>query len=156
MAADLKVPLLDLNLDFTNYPGGPDALLDTDGKHPNEKGYQLMAERWFEAVGQFPFPAANIQIAKKYDKILFYRLPGNMITWQASPKIAAPSVVQGHKIYRRKTGEGADKFQLLMLVRESLLYFDTALQGAETYDYVIATLRTDGVEGPCSELLRSR
>jgi len=157
MAADLKVPLLDLNQDFNAYPGGPEALLDTDGKHPNAKGYQVMAERWFETIGKFPFPAADIQARKKYDKILFYRLPGNMLSWKASPKTAAPALVQGYKIYRRRQGEGADKFVLLLQAAGSTFsYFDTALQGADVYEYVMATLRTDGVEGPCSELVKPR
>jgi len=157
MAADLKVPVLDLNQEFNAYPGGPEALLDIDGKHPNAKGYQFMAERWFEAIGKFPFPAADIQAQKKYDKILFFRLPGNMLSWKASPKTIAPAVVQGYKIYRRRQGEGVDKFSLLLLATGSTFsYFDTALQGADVYEYVMATLRTDGVEGPCSELVRPR
>ena len=156
MAADYKIPLLDLFQDFNNYPNGPDALLDADGKHPNEIGYKFMAERWFDALGKFPFPPIGIQVAKKYDKILFYSLAGNMLSWQASPKIAAPAMIQGLKIYRRKPGEGPDKFQLLTLVKDAASFFDTEIQGKELYEYVIAALRTDGVEGPCSELVKSR
>jgi lysophospholipase L1-like esterase len=156
LAAELKVPLLDLNQEFNAYPGGPEALLDTDGKHPNEKGYQVMAERWFAAIGKFPFPATDLQALKKYDKILFFRLPGNMLTWKASLKVAVPAVVQGYKIYRRKPGEGVDKFRLLLLASGSYSHFDTDLQGTDVYEYVLATLRTDGVEGPCSALARSR
>jgi lysophospholipase L1-like esterase len=155
-AADYKIPLVDLHQDFLDYPGGPDAVLDTDGKHPNEKGYQLMAERWFAALGKYPFPAAEVQVAKKYDKLLFYRLSGNMLSWEACPKITAPATIQGYKIYRRKPGEGLDKFRLLLQAGDIRSYFDTDIQGTDLYEYILVTVRMDGIEGPCSTVVKSR
>jgi len=159
MAADLGIPLVDLYEVFKNYPesdGGLLSLLSDDLKHPSPKGYQVMADHWAEAIQAYPFPPVHLQIKKDYDKVLFYQKPGNMIGWQANPKTADQSLVKGYKIYRRKEGEAKEKFQLLAFVVTPLRYFDTEIDPLQKYEYVISTLRTDGMEGPCSELVAIR
>lgn len=155
IAAEKGVPMLDLFKVFDEYPdGGPDALLSTDLVHPNELGYQVMAEQWLKAIRAYPFPPAQIQIRKDTDKILFFHKPGNMLSWITSPKIADASIIRSVKIYRRKRGEGADKFGLLATVLTGTLsYFDATITVGTTYEYVLVSVRNDGIEGPASDLV---
>jgi len=155
MAAEKAVPLIDFFVIFENYAAGSaDALLSTDGVHPNELGYQVMAEQWLKAIRAFPFPPAQIQIRKDTDKILFFHKPGNMLSWITSPKIADASIIRSVKIYRRKRGEGADKFGLLATVLTGTLsYFDATITVGTTYEYILVSVRSDGIEGPASDLV---
>lgn len=154
MAPELGIPLVDLYDIFTQYAnGGAAALLSEDLKHPNEKGYQVMAEAWAAAVKKYPFPPVQVQVRRDSDKILFYRRPGNMVTWLPNPKIRESGTIGGYKVYRRKRGEGNDKFVLLSRVSGLESYFDTAIAVGTSYEYIVAAFRPDGVEGPASSLV---
>jgi lysophospholipase L1-like esterase len=48
MAAPLRVPVADIHDAFTRQPSLP--ALFTDFLHPNEQGYSLMAQTWFQAI----------------------------------------------------------------------------------------------------------
>lgn len=185
IAIDLLIPFVDQFDSFDNYPekdGGCQSLLSEDAKHPNEKGYQLMTEKWFDEIKNFPFPPIQITIKSrdwvwdsKFDRIKdrfsfsrfdpfdsFKNHPtekgyglalglGNFIIWQHNPKIFDKSNIKGYKIYRRKAEQGNGEFQFIALIVDQLTYFDRKIIPSEKYIYVISTLRTDGVEGPCSE-----
>jgi len=172
--AALAIPLVDQYKAFFEYPaasGGLISLLSEDLKHPNEKGYQVMAQTWFNGIKSFPFPPANFQV-KRRD--FFFRepftpvggifsAPGpaarssaypqgrvNLATWTANPKILEKSAIKGYKLYRRKKSQSDALYQLIATVTDGYLYFDKTINISESYSYLVSTLRTDGVEGPCS------
>jgi lysophospholipase L1-like esterase len=154
MASEKGVPLLDLFTIFDTYPGGgADLLISTDGVHPNERGYQVMAEQWMKAIKAYPFPPVQIQIRKDWDKILFYRRTGNMLSWQMNPNIADAAVIRGVRVYRRKRGEGTSGFRLLSFVTGTSSYFDATIESGTAYEYVLSAVRTDGIEGPGSAVV---
>ena len=172
--AALAIPLVDQYKAFFEYPaasGGLLSLLSEDLKHPNEKGYQVMAQTWFNGIKSFPFPPANFQVKRRdfYFKSPFTPVAGvlavpspsarssaypqgrgNLATWTANPKILEKSAVKGYKLYRRKKSQPDAMYQLIATVTDGCLYFDKTITLSESYSYLVSTLRTDGVEGPCS------
>jgi len=153
LAKNSAIPLVDQFNLFYYYPeeeGGWESLL-SDYNHPNEEGYQLMAEEWFEEIRNFPFPPINFLVKRTYDEILFYRELGNDISWDENPKIYDANRIEAYKIYRKKAGKGNDQFEILQIIYDQCNYFDNDIVPSTQYVYVVSTLRTDKVEGPCSE-----
>ena len=149
IANEFSIPLTDQFTAFLNYPegeGGWKSLLSEDGKHPNEKGYQVMAEKWFEEIKKFPFPPINFNVKRVINEILFYKEEINSLKWEDSPKIDK-NYLGGYKIYRKREGEGV--FSLIGVVYNGNEYLDRKINPKEKYSYLISTLRKDGVEGPC-------
>lgn len=149
----LAVPLVDFYTLFNDYPagdGGVLSLMSDDLLHPNEKGYQFMAEKWLETIRDFPFPPVEVQIRREYDKIFFYQVPGNMLTWKDSPKIVDRTEIQGYRLYRKLSAAGDDTYVLITTIPGGLEYFDADIAPGMEYTYVISTITTQGVEGPCS------
>ena len=148
----MLLPVVDFYTLFMEYPsadGGVMSLLSEDVKHPSEKGYQFMADKWFEAIRNFPFPPEHVQVSREYDKILFYEKPGNMINWQDNEKITDPTLIRGYRIYRKLRAAEDEDYELIAFVEGTRQHFDTAISTDEVYAYVIATVMTDGVEGAC-------
>jgi len=167
IASDLLIPLVDQFELFNNYPadqGGCESLLSEDRKHPSEKGYQFMAENWFEEIKRFPFPPVKLRLRSREGpnrpkKIARWSssLPlGNLISWEGSPKAFDKNTIRGYKIYRKRTDEAEGQFQLIALISDQWRYLDGEIMPFENYTYTISTLRTDGVEGPCSESIKSK
>jgi lysophospholipase L1-like esterase len=160
-AEKIKIPLVDQFNAFYNYPesdGGWTSLLLPDGVHPNEKGFYFMADTWLTEIVPLPFPPANLGLQRMFNKILFYRQPGNMIRWQNSPKIDTADRVAGYKIYRLEQTGASKKFELLVSLPRFLdlpenKYFDIRILSSSKYTYVISAVRKDGMEGPCSEVV---
>jgi lysophospholipase L1-like esterase len=153
LAALLSVPLVDFHTLFSDYPesdGGVLSLLSEDLLHPNEKGYQFMADHWFETIRAFPFPPVNVQLQRQVDRIFFYEQPGNRLTWEDNSKIFDKTQIQGYRVYRKLAGAGDDAFALLANVVDATSYFDTAIVSGTKYTYVITTVTIDGLEGPAS------
>jgi lysophospholipase L1-like esterase len=151
LAVEMKVPLADMDKAFNDYlPGGPEALLSEDLKHPNETGYQVMAKAWAAAVEALPFPPQSVRAEAGADKILFYRRTGNMVTWLPNAKSEAAGTILNYRVYRRQKGEGAAAFRSLAEVEDAESYFDASAVRGTPYEYVVAAVRTDGIEGPCS------
>jgi hypothetical protein len=153
LAEDFPIPLaeqFDLFYEYPEEDGGWKSLL-SDYNHPTEEGYQLMAEEWFEEIRNFPFPPINLKVERVYDEILFYRELGNHITWLDNPKIYDKNSIKAYTIYRKKVEEGDDQFQHLTTVFNQLEYFDKDISSSNGYTYTISTLRTDDMEGPCSQ-----
>jgi lysophospholipase L1-like esterase len=153
LAGECLIPLVDLFQDFINYPeedGGYISLYcwGEDRTHPNEKGYQFMAEKWFDRIKCFPFPPAEAQVRRADDDILFFRREGNLIEWRTNPKINDPTQIQEYRIYRKKNAEEPSAFQLLAAVTGKSSYFDSDINLSETYTYVVSTVIADGIEGP--------
>jgi lysophospholipase L1-like esterase len=174
IAPELGIPLVEQYRAFYEYPvsdGGLMSLLSEDLKHPNEKGYQVMAQTWFDGIKAYPFPPLNLQV-KRRDFV--FRSPftpivgvlslpfqsarsagyplgrGNLITWSPNSKTLEKNRIKGYNIYRRKTSRLDDAYQLIALITDGCLYFDKNIVLNKQYSYLVSTLRTDGVEGPCS------
>ncbi len=153
LAPECSIPLEDLYQDFADYPeedGGVTSLYcwGEDRTHPNEKGYQFMAEKWFDRIKRFPFPPADAQVRRAADDILFFRKEGNLIEWRTNPKISDPTQIQEYRIYRKKNAEEPSAFRLLAAVSGKSFCFDSDINLAETYTYVVSTVMSDGIEGP--------
>ncbi|OGD10336.1 MAG: hypothetical protein A2Y86_04155 [Candidatus Aminicenantes bacterium RBG_13_62_12] len=158
LAGERPVPLVDLNQDFAAYPaedGGPESLYcwGEDRTHPNEKGSQFMAEKWFERIKEFPFPPGNFRARRTADEILFYRVEGNLLEWADNSKIHSPENIQEYRIYRKKSAESSSAFTLLTAVSGKFSFFDTNIQPGVGYTYVISTVMLDDLEGPCTQPL---
>ncbi len=172
VAAELPVSFVDMFDLFNTYPeseGGVLSLLSEDLKHPSEKGYEFMAEAWFDEIRDYPFPPVDIQLRKTNPKRktpedmrnkpywrpgwllpVRTRKPGNLLQWKDNPKIFDPSRIKGYKIYRMRKGESMESFQLFAQVPAVSRFIDGNLQLHEDYIYLISTLRDDDVEGPCA------
>ncbi len=153
LAPEWGIPLVDMDAAFAAYPdGGVDALLSADLKHPNEEGYQVMAETWAAAIKKYPFPPVEVQAERVTDKILFYWKSGIMVTWRPNSKTAASGAVAGFRVYRRLYGQDRTGFVLVAELAGTDPWFDTSVQSGTVYEYVITAFRADGVEGHASEL----
>ncbi len=175
LAEEFYIPFIDQFNLFYLYPeakGGWRSLF-FDRNHPNETGYQIMAEEWFGDIKNFPFPPLNVQVERRdkgdifilpvllpipidrhYPQTYFTRPKMNRITWIDNSKIFDTSTVKGYRIYRKKEEESDDKFQLIDEIYEGLEYDDKEIIVSEHYVYRVSTLRNDGVEGPYSESVK--
>jgi len=172
LSEEFPIPFIDQFNLFYLYPenkGGWRSLF-SDYNHPNETGYQIMAEEWFKEIINFPFPPMNVQVERKkagdifilptllpkpidahYPDTYFSRPKMNRITWLENSKIFDKSTIKGYRIYRKKEEESDDKFQLINEIYKELTYYDKEIILSEHYIYRVSTLRIDGVEGPYSE-----
>jgi lysophospholipase L1-like esterase len=173
--AELNVSFIDMDQLFLHYPaadGGLLAVLSNDLKHPSEKGYQFMAETWFEEITSYPFPPYDVRLIKKIPKrgpdrdeeMNLARVPenrrppvqrktGNDLIWRANPKIFNPARIKGYNIYRADRDISGEGFRFLVFVPDLPGFFDIGFDVIERYDYLISTVRDDDVEGPCSGLI---
>jgi lysophospholipase L1-like esterase len=72
IAASFDIPLIDLWNLFLNYPEGDGGYMSlmSDNVHPSEKGYQLMAEEWLNALLSFPpLPPGGITVYQSQSSI---------------------------------------------------------------------------------------
>ncbi|MBN2408670.1 MAG: hypothetical protein JXE07_02945 [Candidatus Aminicenantes bacterium] len=172
LPAELHVSFVDMDRLFLEFPaedGGLLSLLCNDFKHPSEKGYQFMAEAWFDEIRNHPFPPVDIRLKRRIPErekrdgreTISFRVPRNprpaasrkernLLSWQANPKIFNPARIKGYKIYRATQGEAEDGFHFLALVPDVSLFVDSDIEMLKQYVYLISTLRDDDVEGPCS------
>lgn len=176
IAADFPVSFIDMYEIFNNYPasdGGLLAVLSNDLKHPSVKGYQVMAESWFNEIKNIPFPPVEIKITSQSTNNAFLTRRGTTIigqrskkppltagssfgtylAWKDNPKIFDRSRIQGYKIYRKDRYHPQGRFRCLSSIQSPLEFFDPGIHSIGRYTYVISTVRTDGIEGPCSALV---
>lgn len=176
IASDLAVPLIDMYAAFSSYPasgGGVLSLLSKDLKHPGDKGYQFMAETWFAGIRAFPFPPANASLVTlspqrtSPDRVWARpeaapRTPrtvpaeprqpfGTLLTWAHSPKILDPAQIQGYRVYRRPLSDPTAAFELFVFVESPLEVREKGSSSLGFYDFALAAVRKDGIEGPLSE-----
>jgi len=131
---------------FYSYPkklGGWRSLI-SDTVHPNEKGYQFMAETWNEKIKIIPFPPEEIKALKNRQENTVD------LTWVNNHKISPESELVKYKIYRKKLL--SKKFSLLITVDSSVLsYQDKTISIKKDYIYVLSALNSDNIEGPFSK-----
>ena len=169
LAPQIVVPFVDMEAVF-NANGGAEALI-SDGVHPNIEGYKLMTETWYAAIRALPFPPLHPRLLSK-EGMIFQELPapenrlqkgleharvtvvrqiGYLLFWQANPKTADASSLQGYRVYRKKHGESADGYVRIGEVSGVCAFLDRDITAVETYDYVITAVAFNGVEGAPSE-----
>ncbi|MBN1274508.1 MAG: hypothetical protein JXB26_19785 [Candidatus Aminicenantes bacterium] len=147
---EYSVPLIDHFQNFDTYPAGYLALF-SDGAHPNEDGYQLIAEAWAEAVRCLPRPPVNINICRETNQILFYDEPVNVLTWDPHPDTDPSVSIESYIIFRKKYGHPVTEFaQIAEVSGNTFLYYDRDIQPDDIYEYCFIAQSNDGIKGPAS------
>ena len=152
IANNYSILLADQFKTFYEYPkkyGGWKSLL-SDNNHPNEKGYQLMAETWFEKIKDIPFPPIEIEVRREKNEILFYNEILNVITWKPNPKLSNSSTkIEKYLIYRKSNP--LEEFELIGEVSSLIYkYFDKKINPDMHYIYAIQAQNSAGIKGPLS------
>ena len=52
IAEDFQIPLADVYEGFANYPDWQNALMDSDGLHPNDRGFEVMGDIFFQVISR--------------------------------------------------------------------------------------------------------
>lgn len=143
-----NVLLVDMFDIFFRYPeelGGWQSLIADapDNLHPSLKGYQHMAESWYNHIERIPFPPVSAA-ARRMMK------DGVMeLTWEKDPKITSDSKLFAYKILRKWKTENA--FREIGLVPSSRLSFlDENPEFSSEPIYALRAVTTSGLEGPVS------
>ncbi len=143
IAGDLAIPLVEQFNTFNDYPesdGGCLSLLSEDLKHPNEKGYQLMAQTWLDGMEDFYLPPLNPAAVFEFGPNPTYRL-----SWKTNPQNNA-AVVKGYNIYKKETTDSA--WVLLMTAsKETTSASFPYPEVRPTIQFGITTLSDSGLEG---------
>jgi len=172
LPTELHVSFIDMDSLFLHYPaedGGLLSLLSNDLKHPSEKGYEFMAEAWFNEIRNYPFPPHDIRlrrmipdreapedaVIKPFRVVGKHRQPvsqgaGHFLFWKVNPKIFNPARIKGYNIYRTTRDIPGDNFYLLAFVIDFPRFLDSGFHVLGRYKYIISTIRDDDVEGPCA------
>ncbi|MFA9453124.1 MAG: GDSL-type esterase/lipase family protein [Candidatus Aminicenantaceae bacterium] len=147
LAEELEIMFVDNFTAFIDFPaaaGGHEALISDDNLHPNDLGYQVMAETWYQQIRILPFPPISLQ-AEKIERDHSIRL-----TWEDDPRILPATSLVSYRVYRQRLGSSilspialvsapANEF----LDRNVILDYD--------YLYVLSSLNSGGIEGPLSD-----
>lgn len=126
LANKYEIPLIDFFDIFLNYPetdGGYFSLM-SDTVHPSEKGYQLMAEKWFEFLKNYP-PEIPIVLGYHYKVNLITKLVGVEVSLSVNPD---PDFDHFSIYY----GEKINKLNKLLKVEKGLK-FEIFLQPGKKY-----------------------
>lgn len=146
IAEDLGIFFIDNFMSFYSFPddqGGFESLI-ADGLHPNEDGYQLMAETWYDKIKIIPFPPSKIEALKKR------REKTIILSWQKNSKIIPETELKNYYIFRRASGE--KNYILVSIVDSSVFtYQDKNISIEEDYKYVIRAANLIGLKGPPSD-----
>ena len=150
IAQDLHILLVENFTAFYNYPeeqGGYASLISTDNLHPNNTGYQVMAETWYEKISSAPFPPVNIQaLIRQRDKVI-------ILEWEKNAKVIPAAKLTNYRIYRKKSGDPG--FTAKGIVdSEQFSYHDENIDPEQEYIYALSSINEDNIEGPMSELVQ--
>jgi lysophospholipase L1-like esterase len=156
MILSYSLPLVDQYDVFTGYPEGYLALF-SDGAHPNETGYQLMAEAWFEHIQDIPYPPIDLRVERKLNQILFYDEHLNLLFWEANPLWKSDPQVSVLHIHRRPQNDSAAGFELINAATPGIFqYIDRDIERDKKYLYFIQAEDPNGVKGPISRVVSDR
>ena len=158
IAQNLKLPFVDMFEIYFNFPGsegGWKSLL-SDDVHPNERGYEVMTQAWWNEIRNVPFPPQNITVSRSRERSLLSGRNINYLTWNHSPKITDPFRFRSYRIYRRALDENSGDFQLIAVLPYSPFhspqrYSDLDIEAARRYEYFVSLIGLDLVEGPLSD-----
>lgn len=148
------LPLIDQFALFFNEPGGFQSLF-SDGAHPNEAGYQKMAQAWFDGISRLPWPPVNITVARTVNQILFYDEHVNIIRWEDNPRLA-PDIPLAHTVIARKpaSAEGEDFGVMARVEAGTREWLDRDINPSARYIYLLWAENTAGIKGPSSARVR--
>ena len=158
IARNLKLPFVDMFETYFNFPeseGGWRALL-SDAVHPNERGYEVMTQAWWNEIRNVPFPPQSVTVSRSMERSLLSGRNSNYLTWSHSPKITDPFRFRSYRIYRKDLGETPGDFRMISVLPYSPFhnpqrYSDLDIEAARRYEYFVSLLRLDLVEGPPSD-----
>jgi lysophospholipase L1-like esterase len=145
IALNLYVMDVDNFTAFSSFPveqGGLESLM-FDGLHPNNKGYQLLAQKFFETVSVIPFPPEQFQ-AKKMRREGVIQL-----VWAENSKITGLTNLASYRIYR-KTLEENEYTQIAETDATLFNYSDQSVTMNADYKYMISAANSENKEGPPS------
>lgn len=158
IALNLKLPFVDMFNTFLDYPeadGGWPALL-SDPAHPNERGYEVVARTWAEAIGKIPFPPSPVTVARLTERSLLADRKVNFLSWRHSPKIVNPFLFRSYKIFKKDLAEPLAGYRLIAALPYSPFhdpqkYNDLDILETHRYQYAVSLVAIDGIEGPLSD-----
>ena len=158
IAVNLKIASVDIFNAFWDYPaadGGWTGLL-SDGVHPNELGYDVISQAWWNEVRNLPFPPSGVAVQRSTERSLLMGRNLNYLTWSHSPKITNPFKFRSYRIYRRDLADATARYELIASIPYSPFhnpqkYNDLDIVETHRYEYVVTLLRIDGIEGPYSD-----
>jgi hypothetical protein len=102
------------------------------------------------------FAPINVSIATKSNKILFYEIKDNTITFAPSPNNAAADV-DGYNIYRRRVQDDNTAMTPLGSVDATTFsYTDAGVRGGQKWAYAVTTRFKDGREGVFSAVVNEK
>ena len=156
LASELKISLTDHYETFMLHPTGYLDLF-SDGAHPNEAGYQKIAESWFQSLDRIPWPPVNLTVERKTDKVLFYEQAVNVLNWEENPLLSLQTQIERHIIYRKTNDEsGLDFVAVAVVSGDTLFYLDRDVSPDLAYSYFIRAEDGSGLEGPASSTVNDR
>jgi hypothetical protein len=99
------------------------------------------------------FAPIEMYLQTKADKVLFYEIKDNTVTFSANPK-NAPADVAGYNVYRRTSNEDNTAMMLVGSTGAVVLrYTDAQVRGGQKYAYAVKTKFKDGREGNFSAVV---
>ncbi|MCJ7581523.1 MAG: GDSL-type esterase/lipase family protein [Candidatus Aminicenantes bacterium] len=131
---------------FNSYPveqGGLESLI-FDGLHPNRKGYQLLAQTFFDAAAVIPYPPEQFQ-AKKMRREGVIQL-----VWAENSKITGLTNLASYRIYRKRL-EKNEYTQIAETDATLFNYSDQSVTMNADYKYMISATNSENKEGPPSD-----
>ncbi len=131
---------------FSTFPvelGGVESLI-FDGLHPNKKGYQLLAQKFYDLVAVIPYPPEQVQ-AKKMRRERTIQL-----SWVENLKISSQTDLFSYKIYR-KAFEENEYTQIAETNATNFSYSDQSVTMNVDYKYKISAKNSENKEGPSSD-----
>ncbi len=145
-----SLPLVDQYGTFMDHPDGYLSLF-SDGAHPNELGYELMAETWFESIKKIPLPPVNLKAERKINKYLFFDEHINVVTWEANPLLFPEIQLANYQIFKKKYEDSDQDFEMIATVpADTFVFWDRKVSPAQIYNYYIQAESIEGIKGPVS------
>ena len=158
VAVNLRLPFVDMFNTFLDFPaadGGWPSLL-SDPAHPNERGYEVIARTWAEAIGRIPFPPVDVTVRRSTERSLLAERKINFLTWRHSPKIRNPFLFRSYRIFRKDLAEPLAGYRLIAVLPYSPFHNpqkhnDLDILENHRYRYAVSLVGIDGIEGPLSD-----
>ncbi|NOR16075.1 MAG: hypothetical protein GQ544_10235 [Candidatus Aminicenantes bacterium] len=147
LAIELKVFIVQNYDAFINFPdvaGGYEALISGDNLHPNDLGYQVMAETWYQKIKFIPFPPVEIQAKKSQSQ---QRIT---LTWEDDPRILPSTLLAQYRIYRTTIAQNSPR-PIALVPATTYTYQDTKISLEEEYRYFVSSVSGRDREGPLGE-----